>query len=107
VDEGIGFGETMLKFPGFRILDVDHDPDEMVLTVETTANVTGCTSCGTRARAHERRRVSIRDLPCFGSATRLVWVKRRWRCPDSDCETKTRTESADGIEPRVVLSKNV
>ena len=29
MDEGIGFGEAMLKLPGFKILDVEHDPDEM------------------------------------------------------------------------------
>ena len=102
--EGICFGEAMLQLPGFKILDVKHDPEEMILTVETTASVVGCSECGTRAKPHERRAVSIRDLSCFGRATRLIWVKRRWRCPDADCETKTWTESHVGIEPRVVLS---
>ncbi len=102
--EGICFGEEMLQLPSFKILDVKHDPEEMILTVETTSTVTGCTACGTRAKPHERRAVSIRDLSWFGRATRLVWVKRRWRCPDADCETKTWTESHVGIEPRVVLS---
>lgn len=88
MDEGIGFGEAMLQLPGFRILDVNHDPEEMNLTVETTKSVTGCSSCGARARAHERRGVSIRDLPCFRSAVRLVLVKRRWRCPHADGQTK-------------------
>jgi hypothetical protein len=34
----------------------------------------------------------------------LVWRKRRWRCHDADCETKTWTEQVDAIAPRAVLT---
>ena len=42
-------------------------PAEMVVTVETTADVVGCPTCGVRAEAQDRLRVDIRDLPCFGA----------------------------------------
>jgi len=58
-------------------------PDEVWISVETTADVAGCPRCGVRALAHERKRVDVRDLPCFGRPARLVWLKRRWRCADA------------------------
>ena len=51
--------------------------DELVVTVESTVEFTGCAACGCRAVAHERKVVPIRDLACFGRPTRLVWRKRR------------------------------
>ena len=65
----------------------------------------GCSMCGTRAVAHERMAVAIRDLPCFGRPVRLVWVKRRWRCPDGDCPAKTWTEHSGHVDAQVVLTR--
>ena len=47
----------------------------------------------------------LRDLPCFGRPARLVWIKRRWRCPDIDCDAKTWTESSEHIDAQVVLTR--
>ena len=74
------------------------------MTVETTTDVVGCASCGVRAVAKDRLRVDIRDLPCFGRPARLVWIKRRWRCADPDCEAKTWTEGSEHVPPRAVLT---
>ncbi len=90
---------------GFRVLDVFERPDELVVTVETTASVAGCLTCGTRAMAHERMPAAIRDLPCFGRPARLVWRKRRWRCPERDCAAKTWTEHSDHIDAQVVRTR--
>jgi hypothetical protein len=49
--------------------------------------------------------VHLRDLPCFGRPARLVWIKRRWRCPDSDCDARTWTESSEDIDAQVVLTR--
>jgi transposase len=65
----------------------------------------GCGSCGTRAVAHERKPVAIRDLACFGRPARLVWRKRRWRCVDVDCATKTWTERCVHVDAQVVLTR--
>ena len=76
----------------------------MTVTVETTADVAGCSTCGVRAEAQDRLRVDIRDLPCFGRPARLVWLKRRWRCADPDCPAKTWTEDTEHVAPRAVMT---
>jgi hypothetical protein len=107
MSDAIGSAEAMLGLDGFRVLDVDRTPAEMIVTVETTADVAGCATCGVRAEAQDRLRVEIRDLPCFGRTARLVWLKRRWRCADGDCLAKTWTEEAEHIAPRAVLTLRV
>ena len=104
MDDAIGHAEAMLGLDGFRVLKVDRLPAEMTVTVETTADVAGCATCGVRAEAQDRLRVDIRDLPCFGRTVRLVWLKRRWRCADPDCPAKTWTEDTEHVAPRAVLT---
>ena len=105
MSEGIGLAEMLLGLDGFRVLDVLEGPDELVVRVETTAAVTGCSACGTRAVAHERMPIAIRDLACFGRPVRLVWIKRRWRCPERACGAKTWTEHSDHVDAQVVLTR--
>jgi transposase len=42
------------------------------------------------------------DLPAFGRPAVLVWHKRRWRCPESDCEVGTWTET----DPRIAAVRS-
>ena len=105
MNDATGLAEALLGLDGFRVLDVDETPDEVIVTVETTTDVVGCSSCGVRARAKDRVRVEIRDLPCFGRPARLVWMKRRWRCADPDCDAKTWTEGSGNVPPRAVLTE--
>jgi len=95
----------LLGLDGFRVLEVTESPEELVIRVETTAVVVGCSGCGGRAVAHDRMAVEVRDLPCFGRPARLVWNKRRWRCVEVDCETKTWTETAAGLSSRALLTE--
>ena len=46
---------------------------------------------------HDVIEVELTDLPCFGRWTRLVWSKRRWRCPNARCVTVTFVEVDDRI----------
>ena len=92
MDDGTGLAEAFLGLDGFRVLTVMEGPAEMVVTIETLADWAGCSGCGVRAEAHDRLRVDIRDLLCFGRPARLVWLKRRWRCRQVDCEARTWTE---------------
>ena len=78
--DGTGLAEALLGLDGLRVLDVSEDDVEVIIDIETPADVVGCGQCGTRAEAHDRMPVEIRDLACFGRAARLVWRKRRWRC---------------------------
>ena len=84
MSDGTGLAEALLGLDGFRVLEVSETPDELTVVIETMAAVVGCSSCGTRAVAHERAPVAIRDLACFGRPARLVWRKRRWRCVEAD-----------------------
>ncbi len=105
MDDGIGLAEALLGLDGFRVLDVTEGPDELVVTVESAAELVGCSRCGVRVEAQDRMRIDIRDLACFGRPARLVWIKRRWRCTDSDCEAKTWTEHSDHIDAQAVLTR--
>lgn len=78
--------------------------DEWRLYVESTVDFAGCPACGTRAVGHGRTRSLVRDLPVAGRPCVLVVAKRRWRCPDADCETATWTESWEQIPPRASLT---
>ncbi len=105
MSDGTGLAEALLGLDGFRVLEVVETEAEVVVTVETTADVVGCTSCGVRAEAHDRKRIDIRDLACFGRPARLRWIKRRWRCPDPDCDAKTWTERSPHVDAQAVLTR--
>jgi transposase len=105
MSDGNGLAEAMLGLDGFGILGVVETSDELVITVESTATVVGCGSCGTRAVSHDRDPVDIRDLSCFGRPVRLRVLKRRWRCPDPVCEAKTWTEHHPGLPSRHVMTR--
>jgi transposase len=104
MSDGNGLAEAMLGLDGFRVLEVAETPDELTITVETTTTIEGCRRCGTRAEAHDRRPVEVRDLACFGRPVRLRVLKRRWRCVESDCEAKTWTEAHPALPPRAVMT---
>jgi transposase len=74
------------------------------VTVETTVTVVGCGECGTRAEAHDRRPVDLRDLACFGRPVRLRVLKRRWRCVEVTCATRTWTETHPALVRRAVMT---
>lgn len=100
--DGTGLAEALLGLDGFTVLEVvESAAGELTVTVETTAVVAGCPGCGVRAEAQDRMPVTYRDLECFGRPVRLVWVKRRWRCRERDCEAKTWTETDEVMASRV------
>lgn len=90
--------------PNFRVLDVVDDGFEVTIAVKSTVTVTGCSSCGTRARAKDRRWVSLRDAPSGDRAVVLRVWKRIRSCPDPDCSTRTWTEACELAEQRRVLT---
>ncbi len=77
MSDGTGLAEALLGLDGFRVLKVTETLGEVVIEVETTADLVGCDDCGIRAESQDRMAVEIRDLACFGRAARLVWRKRR------------------------------
>ena len=69
---------------GFDVLDVVDDGVELVVEVETSPALVGCSGCGTRAVAKDRRWVTLRDVPAGRRFVRVRWRKRIWRCPEPD-----------------------
>jgi len=103
--DGIESDVALLGIPGFRVEAVVESEGELWVGVETTADVVGCPDCGTRAKGKGRRKTVVRDLPTGGRPVRLVWWKRRWSCPDPDCERGSWSESHPQIRPRAVLAE--
>ena len=78
MNDGTGLAEALLGLGGFGVLAVGEMPAEVVIEIETTVEVVGCGECGTRAEAHERMPVEIRDLACyFNAATRAPTLLSR------------------------------
>jgi len=96
---------TLLGMPGFVVGAQVEVDGEWWLNVETTAEVVGCPSCGTRAVTHGRRKVRVRDLPMAVRPVVLVWAKRTWRCEDPDCKTTTWSETSPAIGARAALTE--
>jgi len=105
VNDRTGLAEALLGLDGFRVLEVTESDRELVIRIETVTEFVGCRRCGVRAEAQDRMPVDIRDLACFGRPTRLVWIKRRWRCSDGDCEARTWTEQSLDFDAQAVLTR--
>jgi transposase len=96
--ERSGDATALLGMDRFVVLAMDQTDGEWWLLVETTAIVVGCPDCGVRAIGHGRSTVQVRDLPNGSGPVRLAWRKRRWRCPDPDCERQTFIEQSELVE---------
>lgn len=103
--DAIGVAEVMLGLPGFRILEAVETSSELVLTVETLAEPVVCPGCAGTGVVHERAPVEYRDLPAFGRPVRLIWRKRRYRCPEHQCDLRTWTEVCDQLATRCLLTR--
>lgn len=98
--------DDLLGLKGFHIVAGEQTPDELILTVETTAeSPPRCPNCGSQARALGRYPVHYRDLPSFGMPVRLIWKRRRWQCPNPDCGTKTWSEESEEMASGTTLTK--
>jgi hypothetical protein len=54
VENGIGLAEALLGLDGFRVLEVTEGENEVVVRVETTAEMVACPRCGERAESKDR-----------------------------------------------------
>ena len=88
----VGLGEV-------EVLGVEDEPGApLVLHVRTRARPT-CGGCGGPVWSKGPAPVELVDLPAFGRPARLVWHKRRWRCPAGDCGVGSFTEIDERIAP--------
>jgi transposase len=91
--------EILVGLDRIQILNVDRVDGLVVVTFETTDTVTWCDQCGGQAQVKDRSDVALVDLPVFGTPSRLVWRKRRWKCPNTDCDAPSATETRGDIAP--------
>ena len=89
-----------MGLPAVTVLGVvSRDDEPLRVHVERVDAVAGCPVCGVIAHVKDRRRVELVDLPSFGRPTRLVWHKRRFRCPEPPCPHGSCTEQDPLIAP--------
>lgn len=105
VIEGSRGATALVGMAGFVVGVQELVDGEWWLYVETDADLAGCPTCGVRAVGHGRRATTVRDLALAGRPTVLVWAKRRWRCPEVSCPTKTWLEVSPEIAPRASLTE--
>jgi transposase len=91
--------ELLVGLERVEVLDVVRRLDRLIVIIESTDRLMGCSACGTKATIKDRDRVELAALPAFGCPVTLVWSKRRWRCVEPDCEVGTWTEDRPDIAP--------
>jgi len=98
--------ELLVGLPDVNVIGVEDERGiELRVHVECRSSRAFCGSCGIRATVKDRPAVALVDLPCFGRATRLVWHKRRWCCPDELCAAGSWTEEDHRIAaPRMAMT---
>ena len=94
----------LVGLSGVRVVGVGDWPRWLRITIESTTGRPCCAACGTPARSHGRREVTLVDLPVFGRPTRLAWSKRRWRCP-SCRRSWTETDPTVGSSRRALTAR--
>ena len=106
ITDPIAINEHFVKLDGVVVLGID-DPEggPFRAHVETMERPHGCPSCGVVAHVKDRDRVELVDLPVYGHPSRLVWHKRRFRCPEESCPMGTWTEEDARIAaPRMAMT---
>ncbi len=90
--------ELLVSLGEVTVLGAVDEPDAPVIVhIETRVDRPACGSCGGAVWCKDQRPVALDDLPAFGRPARLVWHKRRWRCPASECAVGSFTETAGRI----------
>jgi transposase len=105
VIQGSRGATALVGLPGLVVGAQQVIDGELWLFAESTADLMGCSGCGSRATGHGRARTLVRDLAVSGRPTVLCVAKRRWRCVEPDCEVNTWTEQVPGIASRAVLTE--
>ena len=93
---------SLVGLPDVVILDVEDVPGAALrVRVELVPSAQGCPECGVFAHVKDRRPVELVDLSMGGRPMRLVWLKRRFRCPESSCPMGSWTED----DPRIASKR--
>ena len=92
--------ELLVGLGDVEVLGVDDEAGgPLRVHIRRRAPRPACERCGGPLWSDGERSVELVDLPAFGRPARLVWHKRRWRCPDRGCGAGTVTEQDPEIAP--------
>ncbi len=100
---------TLFGMAGFRVLAVDEYDGSVNVLVELEREDAPCPGCGTfSARVKQRPVVALVDAPIGGRKVKVFWRKRRLRCDEEFCTTKTFTQQApEHVAPRGRLTERL
>ena len=105
MSDGIGLAEALLGLDGFRVLDVVETAIEVIVTVETTVDFTGCGRCGVRAEARIVGRCICGICPASGGRPGWCGSSAAGVAPTVTVSARTWTESSEHIDAQVVLTR--
>ena len=91
--------ELLVGLGDVEVLGVDDESGPLGVHIRRRAARPPCEGCGGALWSDGERAVVLVDLPAFGRPCRLVWHKRRWRCPRQGCGAGSVTEQAPQIAP--------
>ena len=92
--------ELLVGLGDVEVLGVDDEAGlPLRVHIRRRAPRPDCSACGGLLWSNGERPVVLVDLPAFGRPARLVWHKRRWRCPRRGCAAGTVTEQDPDIAP--------
>ena len=91
--------ELLVGLGDVDVLGVVDEPDAPLVVHIGTRRRPPCGGCGGVVWSKGSAAVRLVDLPAFGRPVRLVWRKRRWRCPAGGCEVGSFTEVDERIAP--------
>jgi len=74
--------ELLVGLDHVDIIDVTVDGLRVTITIESRATVVGCPDCGVVARSKGRRPIWLTDVNHGFRRVSVLWMKRRWFCPD-------------------------
>jgi len=96
--------ELLVGLDHVDVLDVEVEGLDVTIAIETRQILVGCPSCGVLARSKGRRSVRLADVNHGFRRVNVLWIKRRWCCPDADCPRGSWTEEDRRIaHPRSLM----
>ena len=92
--------ELLVGLDDVEIVGVeDRKGQPLRVHIRSRASRPACGGCGGPVWSKGVQPTELVDMPAFGRAVRLVWHKRRWRCPHGSCEVGSFTEQDTQIAP--------
>jgi len=99
---------VLFNLPGYEVIEVIRDQDDgRRVVISTPVAEAACPDCGVlTARVHQRTRQRLADVG-FDGLVEVVWVKKRWACPEPLCSRVSFTEHTDQVPPRARLTQRL